>query len=127
MEHETSIHAAQRVMQAHIDALNNFDEVALAATLHFPHFRLSGANLKTWEKSSNYFADFRSRAGSDWGRSSFEDIRVLQASDVKVHLDAKINRYDSNGKIITTFRSLWIITLEEGRWAAKFRSSFAAL
>ena len=126
MSHDASIQAALTVMQAHIDALNTFDETALAATLHFPHSRLSGAQLKTWESPDSYFADFRARAGADWFRSTFEDIRVVQASDDKVHLDAQINRYDGDAKIITTFRSLWIITLENGRWAAKFRSSFAS-
>lgn len=117
--------AALAVMQAHIDALNARDEARLAATLHFPHARLSGASLTEWSTPDSYFADFRARAGADWARSEFDDIRVLQASDDKVHLDAQINRFDAAGALLTTFRSLWVITCEQGRWAAKFRSSFA--
>ncbi|MEM8978071.1 MAG: hypothetical protein AAGD04_01175 [Pseudomonadota bacterium] len=125
MDHDASVKAALDVMQAHIDALNARDEAALAATLHFPHFRMSGVALKTWHTPNTYFADFRARAGSDWSHSAFEDIRVLRASEAKVHLDAQINRYGSDRRLLTTFRSLWILTQEHGHWAAKFRSSFA--
>ena len=125
MAHEIAIEAALGVMQAHIDALNVRDEAALAATLHFPHFRLSGTELKVWDGPESYFSDFRARAGSDWARSRFNDIRVVQASNDKVHLDAEIIRYDRNDAVLTRFRSLWILTKENETWAAKFRSTFA--
>jgi len=124
---DDAILGALDVMHAHIVALNARNEQAVAATLHFPHFRLSGTALKTWATPDSYFSDFRARTGRQWAQSGFEDIRVVQASDTKVHLDAKINRYDQGGQIITTFRSLWVITYEGGRWAAKFRSSFATV
>lgn len=124
-DHPTSVTAASGVMQAHIDALNARDAHALARTLHFPHYRLSGAQLKVWDTPDTYFEDFQDRAGSDWARSAFEDIKVLQSAPEKVRLDARIDRFDREGNIITTFRSLWVITCEQGRWAAKFRSSFA--
>ena len=113
------------VMQDHIGALNARDEQKIAATLHFPHFRLSGTDLKCWETPDSYFADFKTRAGDDWQRSSFDDIKVLQTSPNKVHLDVEVNRFDESGGLITSFRSLWVITCVDGRWAAKFRSSFA--
>ena len=126
MSHQPSIHAALAVMQAHIDGLNARDEARIAATLHFPHYRLSGVELKCWQTPDSYFADFKSRAGGDWARSRFDDIQVVRASENKVHLDAEINRFNGADQKIASFRSLWVITLEEGRWAAKFRSSFAA-
>ena len=117
--------AALAVMEAHIKALNARDEAAIAATLHFPHFRLSEAALKVWEAPESYFADFRARAGSDWARSSFENLRMVQASPSKVHLEVEVHRYGPDGMVYQTFPSLWVITQENGRWAAKFRSSFA--
>ena len=50
-------------MTAHIDALNRRDNPAIAATLHFPHLRLSGTTLKIWEDEASYLADFLARAG----------------------------------------------------------------
>lgn len=116
---------ALEVMDNHILALNAHDEAALAKTLHFPHIRLSATDLKIWPTAESYFADFQKRAGGGWHHSAFNDIQVLAHSDIKVHLDAEIIRYDVNNEIISRFRSLWILTKEGGAWAAKMRSSFA--
>lgn len=123
--HEEAIEAALSVMAAHIDALNARDEARIAATLHFPHYRLSGAGMKVWKTPGSYFQDFRGRAGDGWASSAFEDIEVVRASDTKVHFDAEIRRFDSDGNRISSFRSLWVITMENGQWAARMRSSFA--
>ena len=120
-----AVTAALAVMDAHIKALNQHDASALAATLHFPHHRLSGIDWKTWDTPEHYFKDFLARAGSNWKRSSFEDIKVVDSSVDKVHLDAEIRRYDVNDEVITSFRSLWVIIEVDGVWAAKVRSSFA--
>ena len=123
---DRAVAAAKAVMQAHITALNSRDQAAIAATLHFPHLRLSGTTLKIWDSEDTYFADFLARAGGDWHHSAFADIRLLRAAADKVHLDAEIRRFAADGSLITSFRSLWVITCEAGRWAAKMRSSFAA-
>ena len=123
---DRAVAAAKAVMQAHITALNSRDGAAIAATLHFPHIRLSGTNLKIWDSEDTYFADFLVRAGGDWHHSAFADIRLLRATADKVHLDAEIRRFAADGSLITSFQSLWVITCEAGRWAAKMRSSFAA-
>lgn len=123
---DRAVAAAKAVMQAHITALNSRNQAAIAATLHFPHVRLSGTTLKIWDSEDTYFADFLARAGGDWHHSAFADIRMLRAAADKVHLDAEIRRFAADGSLITSFRSLWVITCEAGRWAAKMRSSFAA-
>ncbi len=123
---DRAVAAAKAVMQAHITALNSRDQAAIAATLHFPHVRLSGTTLKIWVSEDTYFADFLARAGGDWHHSAFADIRMLRAAADKVHLDAEIRRFAADGSLITSFRLLWVITCEAGRWAAKMRSSFAA-
>ena len=122
---DTAIKAAMDVLDSHIAALNTGDEAQLAATMHFPHFRLSGACLKIWETPDAYFSDFRARAGDNWARSAFTDIHVTEASTDKVHLDLTVKRFDADNALIASFPSLWVITLETGHWAAKFRSSFA--
>ena len=125
MPEDQAVSAALAVMEAHIAALNSRDQAAIAATLHFPHIRLSGAVLKIWESEDTYFADFLARAGGDWHCSAFADIRLVRSSADKVHLDAEIRRFAADDSLITSFRSLWVITREGGRWAAKMRSSFA--
>ena len=123
--HKAAIEQALLVMQMHINALNERDATMLAKTLHFPHHRLSGTNWKTWETAELYFNDFLKRAGNNWKRSTFEDIKVVDASENKVHLDVEIRRYDTNDILISRFRSLWVIVEIDEIWAAKVRSSFA--
>ena len=127
MPQDTAIQAALAVMADHISALNAHDETRLAATLHFPHYRLSGTSVTCWDTQEAYFTDFRARAGGDWSHSSADDIRTLAASADKVHLDVEINRFNAHGTRIASFRSLWVITHRNGVWAAQFRSSFAPL
>jgi len=122
---ETAIEQALLVMDAHISALNKRDANAVTNTLHFPHHRLTGDQWKTWETAAHYFEDFLNRAGSDWNRSTFENIKVVDSSVNKVHLDVEVRRYDASETLLISFRSLWIIIEIDGVWAAKVRSTFA--
>lgn len=122
---DIAIKSALEVLDRHIDALNAGHAGRVAATLHFPHFRLSATTLKTWDSPEQYYEDFLKRAGNDWRYSRFDDIKIVQASDNKVHLDVEVVRYGEDDTVITRFRSLWVIVEIDSVWAAKFRSSFA--
>jgi hypothetical protein len=123
---ETAINAAMAVLDAHIAALNARDERALIATLHFPHFRLTGGRMKIWERPDSYLKDFYARAGEDWHHSAWDFRNVIAAGSDKVHLDVQFTRYRADNSAIGSFRSLWIVSKLDGRWAAQVRSSFAA-
>lgn len=123
---DAAITAARGVMAAHFAALNARDETALAATLHFPHFRLSGGRLKTWDAPKTYFGDFLARAGDGWQHSVLDSVDVVAASTDKVHLDVRFTRYRTDNTSLGSFRSLWVIAHLDDRWAAQLRSSFAA-
>jgi hypothetical protein len=123
--HPEAVAAARAVLQAHFAALNARDEAALAATLHFPHYRLSGGRLRTWPEPERYFADFLARATADWHHSTLDHCEPLAASADKVHLDVCFSRCREDGSRIESFRSLWVVSCLEGRWAAQLRSSFA--
>ena len=51
---QQALTAALEVMEKHISALNERNTLELSATLHFPHFRLVGTNLKVWETADRY-------------------------------------------------------------------------
>ncbi|MEZ5855348.1 MAG: hypothetical protein R3D67_11650 [Hyphomicrobiaceae bacterium] len=118
--------AARDVLDRHMAALNARDPDALAASLHFPHYRLTGGKLKVWETQETYLADFLARAGDGWARSAWNYVTVIAATPDKVHVDLAFTRYRADGSPIGTFRSLWVIACIDGRWAAQLRSSFAA-
>ena len=121
-----AVAAAMAVLDEHIRALNARDEKALIATLHFPHYRLTGGRMKVWERPDNYLKDFYARAGDDWHHSAWDFKNVIAAEPDKVHLDVQFTRYRADNSAIGTFRSLWIVSKLNGRWAAQVRSSFAA-
>ena len=63
-----------------------------------------------------------SRAG--WGRSAWDYVEVIDAGPDKVHFRVQftgIVRMASLG----SYRSLYIVTLKDGRWAIQGRSSWA--
>ena len=117
--------AALAVLDRHIAALNARDPDAIAATLHFPHYRLAGSGMRIWDGPERYFADFRERAGSDWHHSAWDYRNLIAASPEKVHLDVQFTRYRADGSAIGSYRSIWVVTRLDGRWAAQLRSSFA--
>ena len=123
---EDAARAALAVMDAHLAALNAGDGDALAATLQFPHYRLASGRLQVWETGKRYLEDFRARAGAGWGRSEWDFRNVLHACGDKVHVDVQFSRFAEDGARMGTFRSIWVITRIDGRWAAQLRSSFAA-
>ena len=119
--------AALAVLDRFMTALNAGDQLALAATLHFPHYRLAQGRLQVWDRPEDYTLDgFRSRAGSDWARSAWDFRTVTGAGPDKVHLDVQFTRYRADGSVLGRFRSLWVVACLDGRWGAQLRSSFAA-
>ena len=118
--------SALNVMKHHLEALNALNESDLADTLHFPHYRLVGNKLDCWLSQDEYLSDFRNRAGKKWARTAWKSIIVQNESPDKVHLAVHVNRFDRDDILIADFESLWVITLKNGKWAAQFRSSFAA-
>ena len=123
---QDAVDAAMAVLDAHMTGLNARDEVAIAATLHFPHYRLSQGRMKVWETPDQYFADFLARAGDGWDHSVWDFRNVVAVGPDKVHIDLQFTRYRADGSALGHFRSLWIISCLDGRWAAQARSSFAA-
>ena len=123
---QQAIDAALAVVDAHMAALNARDSTALAATLHFPHYRLAGGTLKVWETPDTYLEDFFARAGDGWHHSRWDRKDVIAAAPEKVHLDMAFTRFRADDTVIGAFRSIWVIARLNGRWAAQLRSSFAA-
>jgi hypothetical protein len=120
-----AVSAAMAVLDAHMAALNARDTAALAATLHFPHYRLSPRGMKVWETPATYLVDFLARAGDGWAASAWEFRRPVAATAEKVHLDVQFARRDAAGTVMRRFRSLWVVTEAGGRWAVALRSTFA--
>ena len=119
------IAAAMAVLDRHVIALNAGDAAGLADTLHFPHYRLAGTRMQVWQTPDTYLADFHARAGEGWHHTKWDFRNVIAASPNKVHIDLQFTRFRADDSSLGSFRSIWVITLIGGRWAAQLRSSFA--
>ena len=122
-------HAAISAIQGFMAALNAGDDNALYDLLHLPHVRISGEGVAIWhdrnELEATYLHDFYARAGPDWHHTTLDSTEVIHSSERKVHVLIQFTRQDASGAAIATYRSLWIMTDNEGHWGAQARSSFA--
>lgn len=60
-----------------------------------------------------------------WHHAAFEDHEAIQNSADRVHVARRFTRYDEHGAALAAYPSLWILTLAEGHWGSRVRSSFA--
>ena len=60
-----------------------------------------------------------------WHHSKWEHRNIVQASTDNVHVDTQFSRFNTNGKKIGVYESLYILTKENGHWGVKMRSSYA--
>jgi hypothetical protein len=123
---QADVALALAVLDEHLAALNAQDNARLAATLHFPHYRLAGGKMQVWEGPERYLADFHARAGTEWHRTLWDFRNVIVAGAEKIHFDVQFTRYRADDSKIGSYRSLWIVAKLNGRWAVQARSTYAA-
>ncbi len=121
--------AAVAAIEQFMAALNARDAAALYDLLHLPHVRISGEGVAIWhdraELEATYLRDFYARAGPDWHHTTLDSAEVIHSSAHKVHVLIQFTRRDASDAAIATYRSLWIMTEQDGHWGAQARSSFA--
>ncbi len=120
--------AALAVVDEYMSSFNARDPEAWAATLHYPHIRLAGDDLVVTETAEDMalqmdFAAFAERFS--WHRSAWDDVRAIQVGAQAVNVALTFSRFDDQDQVLSTFDTLYLVTLEEGRWGIRARSSFA--
>jgi hypothetical protein len=134
IEHSDDVLAAQgperealRAVDSYMNAFNRRDLAGMDAALHFPHLRIASGAVQTMEKPGSAPDDFFERfaAATGWAYSRWDYRHAVQSTDDKVHFAVQFTRYREDGSTIGRYPSMWIVTLQEGRWGVKARSSFA--
>lgn len=113
-----------RVLDAYIAAYNARDESAFVATLHFPHVRIAGDEVRVFRGIVEYMNELQLTRGG-WDYSTWADRRIVQSSAAKVHIAARFTRYRAGGIPVGSYDSLYVIVLRNGRWGVLARSSYA--
>ena len=119
--------AAIRVVEAYMDAVNERDPHAFAATLNYPHYRVAGGSIQVWEHSEVLAEtmSFKGLARTGWHRSEWDSVTPIQVSRNGVNVALELSRYDADGAKIASFHTLYLVTRQDDRWGIKARSSFA--
>lgn len=121
--------AALRVLEQHIQARNSRDSDGLAAANNYPHVLLKGGSFQTWNTPEDYViyeeTDIIPELDySDWNRSEWGVINVVQSGAFKVHLVAELRLFDVLNKKYETTKSFWVVTKVNEHWGIQGRSSF---
>jgi len=125
---EDVIVAARAALDGFMDAFNREDADAIRARwFHFPHVRFHSGKVTVMATPADYHSLVWSRSGQSvgWGRSAWDYQEVIDAGPEKVHFRVQFSRYRPDGTLIGSYRSLYIVTLKDGRWAIQARSSWA--
>ena len=125
-EHDESIAGAMKCLDDFMDAFNAGDVEAWEATLNYPSVRIASNKLAIIDNPGWHPRDmFKKGLGVGWARSGWERRDVIHAGPDKVHFDTCFVRYRADGSVIGHYDSIYVVTLQDGHWGVKARSSFA--
>ena len=127
---ENHIIAEARVpMDGFMTAFNAEDIEALRTRwFHFPHVRFHGENVIYMETPADLKMPVWDRQGAttDWASSAWDYVEPVDAGPDKVHFRVQFSRFRADGSLIGSYKSLYIVTKRDGRWAIQARSTWAA-
>jgi hypothetical protein len=117
------------VLDAFMAAFNARDVPAWAASLNFPHVRLSAGEVLVWNTPAEFVAntDIGRLARTGWGRSAWDWRHHVQSADDKLHFLVQFSRYGEGDRLIASYESLYIVTRKDGHWGVQARSSYAGI
>jgi hypothetical protein len=122
------IAAARAAMDGFMAALNREDEQAIRDRwFHFPHVRFHSGKVTVFETPAQFRSLVINRTGQarEWARSAWDYVECIDAGPGKVHFRVQFSRYRADGSLIGSYRSFYIVTFKDGRWAIQGRSSWA--
>lgn len=122
------IEGARAAMDGFMQAFNARDAAAIRSTwFHFPHIRFHSGKVTVMATPADYVnLVWESQTQSKgWGRSAWDYVDVIDAGPEKVHFRVQFTRYRDDGSVLGSYRSLYIVTRVDGRWAIQGRSSWA--
>ena len=63
--------------------------------------------------------------GFGWHHSAWDEIEALQVAENGVNVALTFSRYNAEDEVISRFKTLYLVTHQNGRWGIRARSSFA--
>ena len=119
---------ARAAMDGFMAAFNAKDAEAIRSRwFHFPHVRFHSGQVTVMQTPADYHNLVWDSQGpsAEWSQSIWDYVEVIDAGPDKVHFRVQFTRVRADGSAIGSYRSLYIVTHQEGRWAIQGRSSWA--
>ena len=119
---------AREVMDGFMAAFNAQDREAMRTRwLHFPHVRFHSGRVTVMATPEDFAASVWERTGEakGWARTAWDYVELVDAGPNKVHFRVQFTRFRDDGSPIGSYKSLYIVTQQNGRWGVQGRSSWA--
>jgi len=125
---EDAIAGARAALDGFTAAFNREDADTIRTRwFHFPHVHFHFGKVTAMPTPSDYhnFVSARGGQSARWGRSAWDYQKVIDAGPEELHFRVQFTRYRADDTPIGSYRSLYIVTLQDGRWGITARSSWA--
>jgi hypothetical protein len=125
---DTAVAGARGALDGFMAAFNAEDAEAIRTRwFHFPHVRFHSGKVTVMQRPEDYHNLVWNRSGQSvgWARTAWDYQEVIDAGPEKVHFRVQFTRYRGDGSPIGSYRSLYIVTLQDGRWGILGRSTWA--
>jgi len=123
-----AVAGARAALEGFMIAFNAEDADAIRTRwFHFPHVRLHSGKVTVMQRPEDFRSLVWTRTGQSagWARTAWDYIEPIDAGTAKVHFRVQFTRYRADGRAIGSYKSLYIVTCQDGRWAIQARSSWA--
>ena len=125
-DERTALEAAgSDALDRFIETFNSRDADAWAASLSYPHVRVSPfSRTSTSSPTARHYADavtYETADAMGWHHSAWDDKHVLAVSPNKIHASAQWCRYNAAGERILPNNVSYVITKIDGRWGIQAR------
>ena len=107
-----------------IETFNSRDARAWAASLSYPHVRVSPRQHTGASATEGDYAEavsYEAAHDMGWDHSAWDSKQILAVSPAKIHASAQWCRYDAAGERILTNDVSYVITRVSGRWGVQAR------
>ena len=115
-----------QVLDRFMEALNAHDARGMDAAMNFPHVRIANNTVIIYPEPGRNPLDLFERltAEDGWHHSTWNDRHMVQYGDTKAHMVVEYTRYRADNSVIGVYTSLYVVTLQDGKWGIQARSSF---
>ena len=126
-EHAEYANIGCQILDAYLEAFNTGDTLRWAASLHYPHVRITGEQVQVWDTPEAFAGDndlALLAKQSNWAYSKWMWRKLVHYDPAKMQYLAQSSRHTQNDICISSAQSLYVITRIGSRWAVQSRSTY---